>query len=82
MNTIIVNPVLCNGCQTCYKSCFVDVIRWDRDKRLPVIAYPQECVHCNYCQLNCKQRAIKVVPDYAGYMFPEQKVHKAKEGKE
>lgn len=74
MNRIIVNPVLCNGCQTCYRSCFADVIRWDKKKKLPVAAYPEECVQCNFCQLNCRQGAIRVVPDYAAYRFPYKTV--------
>lgn len=79
MNTIIVSPILCNGCQTCYKACFVDVIRWDKDNRKPVIAYPDECVHCGYCQINCRQDAIKVIPHYAGYRFPYKQALKIME---
>lgn len=74
MNTIIVNPALCNGCQICYKSCFVDVIRWDQDKRMPKIAYPEDCVQCTFCEINCPQRAIKMIPDYESYPFPRKSV--------
>ena len=74
MNTIIVNPALCNGCQTCYKSCFVDVIRWDKEKKMPKIAYPEDCVQCTCCELNCPKRAIKLIPDYDSYPFPREAV--------
>lgn len=70
MNRIIVTPQLCTGCMTCYRACFVDVIRWNAEKRFPIIAYPAECVQCNYCQLLCKYGAIRVVPDYPNFMFP------------
>ncbi len=70
MNKIIVNRELCNGCRTCFKACFIDVIKWDAAKRKPIIAYPEECVQCMYCEINCSERAIKVIPDYQSYLFP------------
>ena len=70
MNNIIVNREICNGCKTCFKSCFIDVIKWDDSLKKPVIAYPEDCVQCLYCEINCSQRAIKVVEDYGSYMFP------------
>ena len=72
MNTIIVNKELCNGCKTCFKACFIDVIKWDAEAKKPVIAYPEECVQCMYCEINCDKRAIKVVPDYKSYLFPRE----------
>lgn len=74
MNRIIVNPVLCNGCQTCYKACFADVIRWDKKNRKPIAAYPRECVQCNFCQINCRQGALRVIPDYQSYPFPYKRI--------
>ena len=55
----------CVGCQQCYKSCFVDVIRWDKEAKKPVFKYVEDCEHCFYCQSVCKKDAIKVVPDYS-----------------
>lgn len=74
MNRIIVNPILCNGCQTCYRACFVDVIRWDKEKRLPVAKYMSECVQCNYCEICCPKDALKVIPDYQAYPFPYKRI--------
>jgi NAD-dependent dihydropyrimidine dehydrogenase PreA subunit len=72
MNTIIVNNELCNGCKICFKACFIDVIKWDATTKRPVIAYPEECVQCMFCELTCTQRALKVHPKYDSYMFPRE----------
>jgi NAD-dependent dihydropyrimidine dehydrogenase PreA subunit len=41
MNIIKVDETTCGGCKNCYKSCWVDVIRWNEEKKQPVIAYPR-----------------------------------------
>ena len=33
---IVFDPEKCVGCGLCYKSCFVDVIRWDTEKKKPI----------------------------------------------
>jgi TPP-dependent indolepyruvate ferredoxin oxidoreductase alpha subunit len=53
MNIIKVDKAKCGGCKNCYKSCWVDVIRWNEEKKQPVIAYPEDCVDCNYCEIVC-----------------------------
>lgn len=70
MNTITINNELCIGCQICFKSCFIDVIKWDNTTGKPIVKYPQECVQCGYCEINCPKRAVKVEPDYKSYLFP------------
>lgn len=72
MNTIIVNNELCNGCKICFKACFIDVIKWDSEAGRPVIAYPEECVQCMFCEINCTPRALKVIPKYDSYLFPRE----------
>ena len=74
MNTITINKTLCIGCQICYRSCFVDVFRWDKENRRPIVAYPEDCVHCTYCEVCCPQRALKMCPDYESYLFPRDLV--------
>jgi len=64
MNSIEINFEACNGCKICYKACFVDVLRWNEDRELPVVAYPEDCVQCNLCELNCPKDAIRVVVDW------------------
>ncbi|MBN2041964.1 MAG: ferredoxin family protein [Spirochaetes bacterium] len=62
MHKIEVDYDKCNGCMACYKACYVDVIRWDRDNKKPIIAYPEECATCSWCELSCPQGAITVIP--------------------
>jgi NAD-dependent dihydropyrimidine dehydrogenase PreA subunit len=53
----------CQGCKTCMKACFADVIRWDDTDDKPVIAYPEDCVWCLACEAACPVQCIEVVPN-------------------
>jgi NAD-dependent dihydropyrimidine dehydrogenase PreA subunit len=66
MNSITIDVALCNGCKTCMKACFVDVIRWDDKQKKPVVAYREDCVACNACEAWCPKKCITVVPDLPG----------------
>ncbi len=57
-------PDNCIGCQLCFKACFIDVIRWDAEKKQPVFKYVQDCEHCNYCMAVCPKGCITVIPDF------------------
>ncbi len=70
MNTINIDVESCSGCQMCVKACFVDVIRWNESDGLPVVAYPEDCVQCNACELACSTDSIEVIPDYANLHWP------------
>ena len=63
MNVIKVDEALCSQCKACYRACWIDVIRWDDERDRPVIAYPEDCVDCNYCEISCPDDAIKVSVD-------------------
>jgi NAD-dependent dihydropyrimidine dehydrogenase PreA subunit len=65
MNIIKVDYETCSGCGNCYKACWIDVIRWDEVKERPVIAYPEDCVECNLCEINCSTGSLKVSPDFS-----------------
>ena len=50
----------CNGCGVCYENCPMDVFGWDKQKEMPVIAYPGECSFCCFCEIICPEVAIDV----------------------
>ena len=52
----------CDGCKSCVKACFVDVIRWDEGTKRPVVAYPEDCVWCLACECACPKQVIEIVP--------------------
>lgn len=64
MNTIRIKMEICSGCKTCVRACFVNAIRWDPARKKPVVAYPEDCVHCNFCELYCPGKCITVTPDF------------------
>ncbi len=53
---------LCNGCGICVDSCPVDVLRMDEASGKAVIKYPEDCMLCDWCELDCPQNAIYVSP--------------------
>ncbi len=53
---------LCTGCGICIDSCPMDVIRMDRAGQKAVIRYPQECMNCEQCALDCPEEAVTVTP--------------------
>lgn len=57
-----IDPDLCNGCEICIDSCPMDVIRMDEKIKKVVIRYPDDCMLCLFCELDCPQNAIYVSP--------------------
>ena len=57
-----VDTDLCNGCGVCVNVCSVDVIRMDSENSKAVIAYPEDCMCCAFCELECPRGAIFVSP--------------------
>lgn len=70
MNQILIDLESCSGCETCYKACFMDVLRWDDAAKRPIVAYPEDCVECNMCEVACPQRCIEVAVDWDKYYPP------------
>jgi NAD-dependent dihydropyrimidine dehydrogenase PreA subunit len=50
----------CTACQWCYKICPMDVYR-TAGKEV-YIAYPDDCMCCYLCELECPAEAIHVSP--------------------
>lgn len=51
----------CIGCKNCYDICPQDVIAWDDELNMPVVAYEEECWHCGICWMECPRRAIDII---------------------
>lgn len=49
----------CNGCGTCIETCPVDVLRRGPDGK-PYAAYPEDCMTCFMCTLDCPMEAIEI----------------------
>jgi len=58
----------CSGCKTCMNACFVDVIRWDKEEKKPIVAYPEDCVWCYACEIACPEQCIEVVPEIKAHI--------------
>jgi NAD-dependent dihydropyrimidine dehydrogenase PreA subunit len=64
-----IEPDKCTGCGNCVKACSVDVIRMDEGTKKAVIKYPEDCIVCGYCELDCPENVITVSPEkYAPLM--------------
>jgi len=49
----IINEEACIACGQCVDVCPMDVFFGSEDNEVPVVAYPEECWHCNACVLDC-----------------------------
>jgi len=57
----IINKDKCVKCGICANICSEDVYYGSKKKEFPVVAYPEECWHCNACVLDCPvEGAIKL----------------------
>ena len=54
---------LCTGCGMCVDSCPMDVIRMNEKIKKAEIKYPDDCMLCLYCELDCPVQAIYVSPE-------------------
>jgi NAD-dependent dihydropyrimidine dehydrogenase PreA subunit len=66
-----INKEACNHCKTCKDVCYVDVIRWDEEKRIPYAAYPIDCTVCCICEAVCPQEALIVIPAWENKYYPK-----------
>ena len=62
MAIVRIDPGLCEGCGICVKSCPADVIRMDTESKKAVIRYPQDCVVCCWCFVECPEDAVFISP--------------------
>ena len=57
-----VDPGKCCGCKRCIRICQEDVWRWDEDLNCAVPRYPDECVKCYQCEVDCLGRCFDIKP--------------------
>jgi len=70
MPQVTVNQDACQGCKSCFKTCVYGVYRWDKKANVSVAAYPEECVACLQCAMNCPANCIKVIPPAVAFYDP------------
>jgi len=58
----MINTDQCNACMVCVDVCPMDVLRVDEYMQLPVIRYPEDCMTCYSCELQCPKACIVVDP--------------------
>jgi NAD-dependent dihydropyrimidine dehydrogenase PreA subunit len=58
-----VNLELCNGCGICVRICPTDVFRMDSEANKAVVRYPEDCMLCGFCELDCPEGALTVSPE-------------------
>lgn len=56
-----IDPQKCIGCGKCAAVCPLDTIRMGQDGKA-YIAYPDDCMTCFVCEMNCPKQAIYVHP--------------------
>lgn len=61
----------CTGCKRCVEVCFVNVIAWDEKQEKPILAYPEDCQICVYCEKRCPEKALTVIPDWKSKYNPK-----------
>jgi NAD-dependent dihydropyrimidine dehydrogenase PreA subunit len=52
----------CTGCGICVDICPLDVFRMDEKRNIAIIKYPDDCMTCFKCELECPSNAIYVHP--------------------
>ncbi len=56
---VTVFPNWCKGCGLCVALCPVKVLEQDEEGRI-VVAYPERCTACRWCELHCPDFALFV----------------------
>ena len=58
----VVDTNKCCGCKRCVRTCQEDVWRWDEGLNCAIPRYPEECVKCYQCEVECLGECFEIVP--------------------
>ncbi len=50
----------CCGCKNCIRRCMEQVWAWDDEKNCAYPKYPDECVLCYQCEMECLNNCIDI----------------------
>lgn len=76
----IVDTEKCCGCKRCIRRCMENVWQWDKENGYTYPKYPDECVLCLQCEMDCLNGAIDIYPIATLQVDPlEYSAKKAKE---
>ena len=68
----VINQTKCRACGKCYEACQSDVFFGSIPGQAMVVAYPDECWHCNACVMECQDEAVSLrLPLTHQLMFAE-----------
>ena len=73
----VIDREKCTQCGTCTDVCTEDVYFGSEAGRLPTVAYPEFCFHCNCCVEECPVEAITLripLPQMLLYKREEESV--------
>ena len=57
-----VNTDKCCGCKKCVRRCQENVWVWDKEQNCSIPKYPDDCVMCFQCELDCLNNCFTVEP--------------------
>lgn len=58
----IVDTDRCCGCRRCIRRCMENVWQWDEEHHHAYPKYPDECVLCLQCEMDCLNNVIDIYP--------------------
>ena len=54
----VIDTDRCCGCKKCIRRCMENVWQWDEEKKYAYPKYPDECVLCYQCEMDCLNNVI------------------------
>ena len=58
---VSIDQANCTGCGVCVDICPLDVIRMDEKGEKALVKYPEDCMACFNCELQCPEEAIDII---------------------